>query len=110
MSAKNYTVYWTKSAQGDLTAMLRFIASSSMERSRITFDNVRNTASKLQNFPFRGNVIPEFMYYNVEIYRELTVDNLRIIYRVEKARVYVLAIFDARRSVEDILLKRIIRD
>ena len=42
-------------------------------------------------------------------YRELIERPWRILYRVEANTVYVLALIDARRNVEDILLDRFVR-
>jgi len=41
------------------------------------------------------------------IYREIVTAPWRIIYRISDKNVYVLSVLDARRNVEDILLKRL---
>jgi hypothetical protein len=40
------------------------------------------------------------------LYREIILAHWRMIYRIAGQTVYVLAVFDARRNLEDILLDR----
>jgi toxin ParE1/3/4 len=42
-------------------------------------------------------------------YRELIVPPWRIIYRISGDFVYVLAVFDSRQNIEDVLLDRLVR-
>jgi len=46
---------------------------------------------------------------HVREYRELIVPPYRLIYHARGVDVLVLAVFDARRSLEDVLLDRLIR-
>jgi plasmid stabilization system protein ParE len=110
MSARNFTVYWTKSAQDDLTGILKYISFSSIDRSRKTYELVRNYAGRLKSFPYRGTGVPEVFYFGIENYKQIIVAHLRMIYRVEEERVIVMALFEEKRSVEDILLRRALRD
>ena len=72
-------------------------------------DALEAKASSLETFAARGRIVPELLGIQVREYRELLVKPYRIIYRVEKARVVVLGVFDGRRNLEDILLDRLIR-
>ena len=54
-------------------------------------------------------IVPELQAQAVLFYRELLHKSWRIIYRIETNTVYVLALLDARRNVEDLLLNRLIR-
>jgi plasmid stabilization system protein ParE len=53
--------------------------------------------------------VPELGRLHIQQYRELVSPPHRIIYRVHGSRVLVLAVLDARRSLEDLLLDRLIR-
>lgn len=70
----------------------------------------RKTAAGLGNHPERGRIVPELESYGITAYRELIVAPWRIIYQVRGNDVYVLAVVDGRRNVEDVLLDRLTRD
>ena len=59
------------------------------------------------NMPERGRIVPELREQGITVYRELVEPPWRILYRIESDRVWVLAVIDGRRNVEDILLKRL---
>ena len=42
-------------------------------------------------------------------WRELVIRPYRLVYRIEGDTVIVLAVFDARRDLEDLLLERLLR-
>ena len=67
------------------------------------FENLKKEAEELNNFPYRGRIVPELKYHNIESYRELIISSWRIIYRIEDVKLFILAVFDGRRNLEDIL-------
>ena len=64
-------------------------------------------ARKLATLAERGRVVPELARLNLRTYRELVVKPYRVLYRVSRIEVHVLAVFDARRSLEDAILDRL---
>jgi toxin ParE1/3/4 len=106
----SHSVYWTNTAQEDLTAIIDYIACDSIDRALRIYQKIKNAAGKLNNFPERGRIVPELKHHNIETYRELIVEPWRIVYKIEIDTVYVLAVFDARRNLEDILLERILKN
>ena len=44
------------------------------------------------------------------LYRELILGPWRLIYRLDRGQMYVLAVIDGRRNVEDLLLRRLMRN
>lgn len=105
---QNYTVTWSETAEKDLLAIIRYIADDSPSRAYEVFKGVRRKISGLRSFPERGRVVPELQEQGITQYHELIVGPWRIIYRISKKQVYVLSVLDSRRSVEDILLRRLI--
>lgn len=108
MPGKNYTVYWTKAAREDLTGIIEYITCDNIDNAHKIYTRIKNHTEKLEKFPFRGRTVPELQYHNIENYHEVILTPWRIIYRVGEDRVYILAVFDGRRNIEDVLLKRII--
>jgi toxin ParE1/3/4 len=46
---------------------------------------------------------------NIREYKELIENPWRIFYKIDRNEVYVLAIIDGRRNVQDILIEKLIR-
>jgi hypothetical protein len=72
-------------------------------------NKVRKVPSKVKPILNRGRIVPELKEFSLRIYREILTPPWRIIYKVSDADVYVMAVIDSRRNVEDILLDRLIR-
>ena len=58
---------------------------------------------------YLSDLVPELALFGFSVWRESIVNPYRVIYRVEGDRVYVLAVFDGRRDLEDLLLGRLLR-
>ncbi len=93
----------------DLFSLIDYIAQDDVGFAVRVFNRIRKVCSKLVLFPRRDRVVPELQRQGVTTYRELIVSPWRIVYRVSGTVVYVLAVLDARRNVEDLLLERLVR-
>jgi plasmid stabilization system protein ParE len=102
-----YDVTWSKTAERDLFAIVEYFADDSPQQAYELFKKLGKKASSLRTFPDRGRVIPELQQQGITQYRELIATPWRIIYRISERNVYVLSVLDSRRSVEDILLRRL---
>lgn len=101
-----YQVFWTQTAQQDLKKIIEYIAADSEIQARRVYLVIKQKADNLRQMPLQGRIVPELRYYSILTYRELISPPWRIIYKTEK--VWVLAVIDGRRNVEDILLDRFI--
>lgn len=108
MSKGTYQVFWTQTAQQDLRKIIAYIAADSESQARNTYSAIKQKADNLQQMPLRGRIVPELSFYGILIYRELIYQSWRIIYRTGDNKVWVLAVIDGRRNVEDILLDRFV--
>ena len=105
---KVYNVRWSETSERDLIEIVEYIAGESPSEAYEVFKELKRKVSGLHTFPDRGRTIPELQEQGITQYRELIVSPWRIIYRISQKTVYVLAVFDSRRSIEDILFKRLI--
>ncbi len=108
MTEGAYQVFWTQTAQQDLQRIIEYIVADSEIRARRVYLSIREKADELRQMPLRGRIIPELRYYGILTYRELISPPWRIIYKTDEHKVWVLAVIDGRRNVEDILLDRFI--
>ncbi len=106
MPSSKLKVFWTTTAQNDLLRIIEFVADDSVTNAKKIFNKLKEKAQKLDQFPEIGQIVLELKYHNINNIRELSVTPWRIFYKIESRTVFVLAVIDARRNVEDILLDR----
>lgn len=110
MPKLTYDVLWANIAYKDLEEIINYISNDSIEIALKIFYKIKEKAESLIHFPNRGRIVPELKFHNIENYREIIISSWRIIYRIEKNKVFVLAVFDGRRNFEDILLERLLKN
>ncbi|RJO64388.1 MAG: type II toxin-antitoxin system RelE/ParE family toxin [Myxococcales bacterium] len=110
MNSPSFRVFWTETAIRDLEDLLAYIAADSPANARNVLGRLKDRAVALGSTPGRGRVVPELAQFGLSAWRELIVRPYRLIYRIESKTVYVLAVLDSRRDLEDLLLKRLLRE
>ncbi len=106
--SRNYIVKWTATAEHDLDSIIGFIAEDSLEEAMRILEKIRKKSAGLNTVPERGRIVPELKEQGIILYREIITAPWRMIYRIAGQTVYVLAVLDARRNLEDILLERFV--
>lgn len=106
MSRVHFEVLWSEVAVQDLERIVDFIEPEAPIAAQQVFDQVAERSRALETLPFRGRVVPELARYEVTAYRELIIPPYRLMYRIDGDRVLVVAVFDSRRDLEEILLSR----
>jgi toxin ParE1/3/4 len=107
--ARRYRVIWTPVAQKDLESLLTFVSQDSVSAAVKIFKTVRLKASLLYKYPERGRIPPEISHIPGLSFRELVFSPWRLIYRVKRDRVEILAFFDGRRDLSETLFERLSR-
>ncbi len=102
-----YDIKWSETAERDLISIVEYIAYGSPPRAYEVFKELKKRALGLGTFPNKGPIVLELQEQGITQYRQLVVSPLRIIYRISERTVYVLSVLDSRRSVDDILLRRL---
>ena len=110
MTAKHaLRVVWTATAEEDLWNIVDFISEDNFPAALNVLRRLQEHAAVLNKFSGRGRIVPELHQHGIRQYRELVMAPWRIIYRIDDANVYVMAVFDSRRNLEDLLLERLSR-
>lgn len=104
----SYSVRWTELAVQDLERIVEHLQLDSPQAARRVLDQISKRAKSLESMPLRGRLVPELAYFELRTYRELLVRPYRLIYRVEGDEVWVIAVFDGRRDLTDVLLWRLV--
>lgn len=106
---KRHKVEWTHTARADLSAIISDIAEDSIASASSVLSKSEQAAKIVTTLPLRGRIVPELAAFGVHTYREIVVSPWRIICRHSGTTVYVLAVADGRRNLEDLLLERFLR-
>ena len=107
--SRSYEVLWAAIAERDLLEIVEYVSADDPVAAVETLGKIEAATTTLARSPRRGRVVPELMENGVRRYREIVVRPWRAIYRIEGEKVYVVAVFDGRRNVEDLLLARLLR-
>jgi plasmid stabilization system protein ParE len=102
-------VQWAGVAVRDLEELVSLIALDSKLDAVRVLRQIENRAKTLESSPKRGRVVPELERFGMRTWRELLVRPYRLIYRIEEDTATVLAVFDRRRDLQDLLLERLVR-
>ncbi|MFO8063865.1 MAG: type II toxin-antitoxin system RelE/ParE family toxin [Spirochaetota bacterium] len=103
-------IFWTTSANQDFVEIADYLSEESLGAAEALINRVDQELTHLAEFPQIGRVVPELERNNVTRFRELVLSPWRIVYREEKERIFIVTVFDARRNIEDILLRRVLRE
>ncbi len=104
-----YKVYWTESAEKDLVSIIEYIYLESPKAASDSLKKIKIKVKTLNVFPERGRIVPELKGQGVKLYREIIIPPWRVIFKINGKSIYVMAVIDSRRNVEDILFERLIR-
>lgn len=102
-------VEWSEPAEADLDDILGLFAVERPQAAAEIARRLRRLADSLKSAPQRWRVVPELKALGLSAFRELIAAPWRMIYRIQKPRVFILALLDGRRDLEEILHERLIR-
>ena len=87
---------WTDPAIADLENIQDYIARDSGEYAQAMIERIILSAERLTSFPASGRLVPEASGGRI---RELIVENYRVIYRLRRGRVQILAVIHSARNL-----------
>ncbi len=91
-------VIWTAPALEDLDEIGDYIALDNPSAAEKLIQRIFIAAERLQQFPNLGRKVPELPSLP---YRELIISPCRVIYRVEREKVFIVLVTRAERLVEE---------
>jgi toxin ParE1/3/4 len=109
MARRRFRVEWVEVAVRDLEEIVAFLALDSQQGAERVLRRIEARAATLESSPTRGRVVPELARFQMRTWRELMIRPYRLVYRIEGDTVTVLAVFDARRDLEDLPFERLLR-
>ncbi len=107
---KNYKTIISRFAEDDLFEILDYYKSINFEFAETLLGAIEDKIKKLKSFPEQGRIVPELEQQNIIDYRELIQGHYRIIYAIQASTVMVHTIIDSRRNLEDLIIKKLMRN
>lgn len=105
-----HSVILTESAINDLSSIYEYIElNDSISSADYVLDELEKLVFSLDTMPSRGRSVDELAKVGIkfEFIKQISFKPYRVIYRVDIKKVFVLAVVDGRRDLDDLLLSRI---
>lgn len=105
-----YKVIIDPQAKLDMKEIFTYIAiNGEMQPANRLLDALEKTCYKLEKYPERGHIPPELRSTGIKNYLEIHYKPYRIIYEIEDRLIYIHAVIDGRRNIQEILSNRFLR-
>lgn len=105
----DFRIELTETAINDMFEIYYYISmNDSFESAERVIDRLKERAFSLSKYPERGTRVNE-IYDELPDIKQVYYKPCRIIYRIQKQVVFVMAVLDGRRNLEDELRSRLIR-
>jgi toxin ParE1/3/4 len=104
-----HDVFLIVEAEDDIFDIYRFVAAhDSPGKAENLFNHLRQSIDSLSEQPTRGHIPPELDRIDVREFLEIHFKPYRIIYQIVESKVFVHAVLDGRRELQDILQRRLL--
>ena len=107
---QKHKVIWSPSAERDLEDIILYIAEENPINAQSNFEKIQSVTNNLESCPNKGRIVPELKAFGITSYQQIISSPWRILYRQSKTTVYVMAVIDSRRDIEQTLFNRITRE
>jgi toxin ParE1/3/4 len=101
-----WTLIYGDGARSDILAIADHIAHDSPINADKALGRLERRIATLMIFPERGRVVPELQWHGINHIREIFEKPWRILYQLRASRVVIVAVYDGRRDLQDVLLER----
>lgn len=110
MSKDSFKVFWEQEAARDLEELVLFISNDGVATAQKWFAKIKSKAKSLKSNPHRARIVPELINATQFEYRELLIGHYRLIFVIKAKQVFVMALIDGRRDLDQILMQRVLRN
>ncbi len=107
---KKYEVFIIEEAEIDLLEIHNYISiHDSKQKADIVITSLEETCLELEILPNRGRIVPELRLIDITSFLEIIHKPFRIIYQIIDNLVYIHAVLDSRRDLEELLYNRLLK-
>ena len=108
MSPRRYAVVWTEVALRDVESIAGYLSEGSGRTEQVV-EKIIARGESLETLPERGRTPPELRAINDRTWREVHEPPWRLLYKIVGRTVEIHGVLDSRRSLEDILMERLLQ-
>jgi toxin ParE1/3/4 len=109
VSERRLTVVWTEVAAHDVERLSAYLLDEAPLRADQIIERIISRGESLGSSPERGRTPPELRAIGDRTWREVQELPWRLLYRIAGKRVEIHGVLDSRRSLDDILMERLLR-
>lgn len=109
MSPRRYSVVWTEVALRDIESIASYLLAEASGRAEPIVDRILARGESLDTLPERGRTPSELRAINDRTWREVQEPPWRLLYRMSGKTVEIHGVLDGRRSLQDILMERLLQ-
>jgi toxin ParE1/3/4 len=102
-------VVWTEVAAQDVERLSAYLLDEAPLRPDQIIERIISRGESLGSSPERGRTPPELRAIGDRTWREVQEPPWRLVYRIAGKRVEIHGVLDSRRSLDDILMERLLR-
>lgn len=107
---KRHKVVIDPQAKQDLKEIFIYVAlNDNLNSANKLLDKLEDTCNKLEKLPERGHIPVELRSTGLKRYLEVHFKPYRIIYEIDKEIIYIHAVLDGRRNIQEVLSERLLR-
>ncbi|MCA0389002.1 MAG: type II toxin-antitoxin system RelE/ParE family toxin [Bacteroidetes bacterium] len=107
----SYTVKFVEAAQNDLRSIYKYVYYNDCKAAaKKLLTEIKLACETLQSFPSRGHLLHELQFLSAGGYLEIHFKHFRIIYETVENTVYIHAVLDGRRNIQELLIERILNN
>jgi toxin ParE1/3/4 len=109
VSKRRSAVVWTEVALRDIERLAAYLLDEAPLRAEQIVERIIAKAQSLETSPERSRIPPELRAIEDRTWRELQEPPWRILYKIAGKHVEIHGVLDGRRSLEDILMERLLQ-
>ena len=106
----SYKVNILIDAEEDILELYRYVTIHDSEtNAEYLLSKIEETCLSLTSYPNKGHIPPELERIGIYNFKEIHFKPYRIIYQVIEKEVFIYCVLDGRRSLQELLEKRLLR-
>jgi toxin ParE1/3/4 len=106
---KRWQVIYGDGARNDILGIVDYIANDSVINADKALSRLEQRIATLTTMPERGRIVPELQWHGISHVREIFEKPWRILYQIRAKQVVIVAVYDGRRHLNDVLLERFLQ-